>query len=105
MVQAMALREEEEEESTWRQGSLTRIQPTGRRTAATKPRPVYCVVRELHVVNDFAERGVMLMQAYNLALTKDENQRQFLLQIVEDHRKRYGYPDPRKSTAIASEAA
>ena len=55
------------------------------------------VVRELRVVNDFAERGVALMQAYNLALTKDEDQRQFLLQVVEDHRKRY--PDARKSTA------
>lgn len=60
------------------------------------------VVRELRVVNDFAERGVALMQAYNLALTKDEDQRQFLLQVVEDHRKRY--PDARKSTTTASQA-
>ena len=37
------------------------------------------VVRELRMVNDFAERGVALMQAYNLALTKDEDQRPFLL--------------------------
>ncbi|XP_043216604.1 uncharacterized protein LOC122378950 [Amphibalanus amphitrite] len=60
------------------------------------------VVRELQVVNDFAERGVALMQAYNLALTKDEDQRQFLLQVVEDHRKRY--PDACKSTATARQA-
>ena len=59
------------------------------------------VVRELRVVNGFAERGVALMQAYNLALTKDEDQHQFLLQ-VEDHRKRY--PDARKSTATAFQA-
>ena len=37
------------------------------------------VVRELWVVNDFTERGVALMQAYNRALTKDEDQRPFLL--------------------------
>ena len=57
------------------------------------------VVRELRVVNDFAERGVALMQAYNLALTKDEDQRQFLLQVDEDHRKLY--LDARKSTTTA----
>ena len=54
------------------------------------------------MVNDFAERGVALMQAYNLALTKDEDQRQFLLQVVEDHKKRD--PDARKLTATACEA-
>ena len=59
-------------------------------------------VRELQVLNDFAERIMALMQAYNLALTKDEDQRQFLPQVVEDHRKRY--PDARKSTATANQA-
>lgn len=54
------------------------------------------------MVNDFAERGLALMQAYNLALTKDEDQRQFLLQVIEDHRKRY--PDARKSTVTANQA-
>lgn len=53
-------------------------------------------VNGLHVINDFAERGVALMQDYNLALTKDEDQRQYLLQVVEDHRKMN--PDARKST-------
>ena len=60
------------------------------------------VVRELRVVNDFAERGVALMQAYNLALTKDKDQRQFLLHVDEDHRKRY--PDASNSTATAFQA-
>ena len=60
------------------------------------------VVRELRVVKDFGERGVALMRAYNLALTKDEDQRQFLLQVGEDHRKRY--PDARKSTATTFQA-
>jgi hypothetical protein len=31
----------------------------------------------LRVVNDFAERGVALMEEFNLALTKDEDQKQY----------------------------
>src|SRR5688572_21838381 len=54
------------------------------------------VVRDLHVVNDTAERGVALMQEYNALLTKDEEQTQFALQVVQEHRKLY--PDCRKST-------
>ncbi|XP_043230743.1 uncharacterized protein LOC122386030 [Amphibalanus amphitrite] len=50
----------------------------------------------LKVVNDFAERGVALIQSYCAILTKDEEQRQFLLQVVEEHRRRF--PDVRKST-------
>ena len=38
---------------------------------------------------DDAERGVEMMQDYNLALTKDERQKQYLLQVVEAHRKFY----------------
>ena len=57
-------------------------------------------VNSLHVVNDFAERGVALMQEFNLALTKDEGQKQFLLQVVEDHRRRF--PNADKSTVTAS---
>ncbi|KAE9536730.1 hypothetical protein AGLY_006963, partial [Aphis glycines] len=53
------------------------------------------VVRCMQVVNDFAERGVALIQNYNSILTKDENQKQFLLQVVESHRKRF--PDARNS--------
>ena len=60
------------------------------------------VARELQAVNDFAERCEALMQAYNLALTEDEDQRQFLLQVVEDHRKRD--PDARKLNATACHA-
>ena len=58
-------------------------------------------VRSMKVANDFAERGVALIQSYNSILTKDENQKQFLLQVVESHRKRF--PDARKSTIISDE--
>lgn len=44
-------------------------------------------VMALCAVNDRAERGIALMQRFNLALTKDEEQRQYLLQVVERHRK------------------
>ena len=40
-------------------------------------------------VNDFAERGVALIQDYNQLLTKDEQQRQYLLQVVESHRRQF----------------
>ena len=50
----------------------------------------------LKVVNDFAEWGVALIQSYSAILTKDEEQRQFLLQVIEEHRRRF--PDVRKST-------
>lgn len=47
------------------------------------------------VVNDFAERGVALIQDYNQILTKDEQQRQYLLQVVEWHRRQF--PEAKKS--------
>ncbi|GBO42023.1 hypothetical protein AVEN_137752-1 [Araneus ventricosus] len=43
-----------------------------------------------------SERGVKLMQDFNGLLTVDEEQKQFLLQCVEDHRKQY--PDCKKAT-------
>lgn len=53
-------------------------------------------VKGLQVINDFAERGVAMMQEFNLSLTKSEEQKQFLLQVVEEHRRKY--PDARKAT-------
>lgn len=43
-------------------------------------------VRQLKVVNDTAERGVQLIQQYNKLLTNNEDDKQFLLQIVEANR-------------------
>ncbi|KAG0725534.1 hypothetical protein GWK47_004660 [Chionoecetes opilio] len=50
-------------------------------------------VKELRTVNDFAELGIALMQDFNLALTKNEEQRQFLLKVVEEHRRKYPKPE------------
>jgi hypothetical protein len=44
---------------------------------------------QLKVVNDVAERGIDLVQKYNNTLTKDEEQKQFLLRLVANHRKSY----------------
>jgi hypothetical protein len=47
------------------------------------------VLLAIAVVNDFAERGVALIQDYNKVHTKDEQQRQYLLQVVEWHRRQF----------------
>jgi len=56
-------------------------------------------LQNLTVVNDLSERGVALIEQYNSILTKDEDQKQFLLQVVEDHRHRF--PDSSKKTLAA----
>lgn len=54
------------------------------------------VVCNIKVVKNFVERRVALIQNYNNILTKAEDQKQYLLQVVENHRKRI--PEARKST-------
>ena len=36
-----------------------------------------------------AERGIALVEEYNSSLTKDEEQKQFLLRLVDLHRKQF----------------
>ena len=52
------------------------------------------IVKHLKVVNDNAERGVALIQTFNNTLTKNEEQKQFLLKIVMEHRQ--AFPTPAK---------
>ena len=60
----------------------------------------YCealkVVNALTVTNDHAERGIALIQEYNRILTHCEEQKQYLLQVVSEHRKQF--PNCKKST-------
>ena len=49
-------------------------------------------VHELKVVNDKAERGVALIQPYSGSLTRDEEQLQYLLQVVAAHRQAVSQP-------------
>ena len=44
---------------------------------------------KMKVVNDSAERSIALMQQYNSSITKNEEQKQYLLRLVERHRKQY----------------
>jgi hypothetical protein len=44
------------------------------------------IVTNIPCVNDCAERGVALIQEFN-ASVKHEDQRQFLLQVAEQHRR------------------
>ena len=53
-------------------------------------------IDSLKVVNDAAERSVVLMLAFNKSITKNEGELQRLIQVVEDHRKRV--PNALKST-------
>lgn len=53
-------------------------------------------LRYLEVVNDHAERAVKLFTDFNRSLTKNEEQKQYLLQVVTDYRKRV--PDATKTT-------
>lgn len=55
-------------------------------------------IQSLEVVNDNAERGIALIKTYNSKLSTDENQKQFILQLVEEHRKMY--KSPNKSDVI-----
>lgn len=48
---------------------------------------VFYQVRHLKVVNDVAERGVKLATDYATSLTHNEDQRQYLYQVVEEQRK------------------
>ena len=57
-------------------------------------------LKNLKVVNDISERGVSLMQEFSAILTYQEEQKQFLLQVVEKHRKEV--PTSRKSTIVAA---
>ena len=52
----------------------------------------------MRVVNDAAERGVKLVTDCSQILTKDEQQLQLLLQVVEEHRNKF--PDMKKSTIV-----
>ncbi|KAF0767746.1 Uncharacterized protein FWK35_00009585, partial [Aphis craccivora] len=53
-------------------------------------------VSKLKTVNDTAERGIKLIEDYNSILTTNEEQKQYVLQIVSDYRKIF--PNCKKQT-------
>jgi adenylate/nucleoside-diphosphate kinase len=56
------------------------------------------IVNTFRVTNDTAKRGVKLMEQYNKVLTKNEDQKQYVLQVVEDYRHKY--PNSLKTTVL-----
>jgi hypothetical protein len=56
------------------------------------------IVRQLRVTNDTAERGIAMIQEFSGLLTKDEEQTQFALQVVREHRKKF--PKCSKNTIL-----
>lgn len=58
-----------------------------------RDREDYCtgkrICQNLTVVNDSAERAVKLITDFNRALTYDEEDKQYLLQVVEHYRQKY----------------
>ena len=53
-------------------------------------------VKHLLVTNDTAERGIKFIQDYAMILTKDTQERQDIMQVVDQHRK--DIPDVKKET-------
>lgn len=56
------------------------------------------IVQSVTVVNDLAERGVALIQEFNDSITRNEEQKQYLLQVIEYHRSKFSAPT--KSAAV-----
>lgn len=56
------------------------------------------VLKNLTVVNDVAERGIKLITDYNDRLTHNEDQKQFILQVVADYQR--NYPNANKETLL-----
>jgi len=59
--------------------------------------------KKLKVVNDTGERGVALIQTFNSAVRKQEEQKLYLLQVVESHHQQF--PEPPKNYSFKNCAA
>lgn len=58
------------------------------------------IVKHLLVVNDAAERAIQLIKDYNEVVLKDEEQKQYLFQVVEKYRKDIKTPTPKKLQSL-----
>lgn len=52
-----------------------------------KYKDAFEIIKSVKVVNDLAERGIALATEYNNTITKNEEERQYLLKVIADHRK------------------
>ena len=80
-----------------RRGQGERKGPGGRKVPERKANEVYNqgkeTVQHLAVTNDPGERAIKLITDYSQILTKDESDRQALLQAVERHRRLNLHPN------------
>lgn len=56
------------------------------------------IVSQLKIVNDTAERAVKLIEDFNKIGSKNEEQKQYILQVVTEYRQRYS--NSNKSTIM-----
>lgn len=56
------------------------------------------IVKKLKCVNDVAERGIKMITEYNDKLTYNENQKQYVIKVIEQYQKTYS--NINKSTVI-----
>lgn len=55
-------------------------------------------IKNIRVVNDAAERGIALISEFNGSITNQPQQQQYLLQVVEQHRKEF--PNANKAVVV-----
>jgi hypothetical protein len=73
--------------------------PPGQWTSDPVFKMFYELAAHMRVVNDVAERGISLIEKYNDTLTKNEEQKQFILRLVANHRK--NFPTPSKTSLMS----
>ena len=56
------------------------------------------IAESLKVINDCAERAIAMATTFNSSLTKEEKQKQYLFQAVEEHCMRRSFPNSKKIT-------
>ncbi len=74
--------------------------PPGQWTSDPVFKKFYELAAHMTVVNDVAERGISLIEKYNDTLTKNEEQKQFILRLVANHRR--NFPTPSKTSLMSS---
>ena len=61
---------------------------------------ITALVKNIRVTNDNSEQAIALLQGFSDDITRKEDQLQFLLSVVKEHRRRF--PDSRKMTVTES---
>jgi hypothetical protein len=76
---------------------LTQVEPDQWEHDEGYKKAKHCA-ESLRVVNDVSESGIKLIQDFNLSVTRNEEKRQYLLQIVAQHTAQF--PEAKKSLLL-----